>query len=126
MRTLSWIAVIAMAMATGVGSASDITICENAIGASCPTDSDGTWHFVANQTRGAPAGNITVTFSDAVCSESASSVNRNNQHFFCTGFSGPILDAYTDLPGRCVLSDFDCGEPPKCPDPKNPSCEPPK
>jgi hypothetical protein len=76
-------------------------------------DFSGTWHFVNNQTGGAPAGTLTATWSSGdTCIVGASKVLTSTQHFSCTG-SGALLSASTNLPGRLVLSDFTC-ETKKC------------
>ncbi len=85
---------------------------------SCPDGQIGTWHFVNNQTGGAGAGVIVVTFSDGVVIHGADKVNRNTQHFTVES-TGTLLGATTgDLPGRLVLSDFSCEGDKKDPDPK--------
>ena len=73
----------------------------------------GTWHFVNNQTGGAPAGVLTAEFSTSggtiSFSTGPSAVNARNQHFLVTTDGGATLvDASTNLPGRLVLSDFTC------------------
>jgi len=78
------------------------------VGSYC--DGPGDWHFVNTQTRGADAGTLTVTFADAgTLVVGPSQVNHNNQHFDISGPSGPVTAASTNLPGRLVLSDLDCG-----------------
>lgn len=114
-------AVVAAIFVTG-GAASAATL-SNLSGQSCG-DFTGTWHFVNNQTGGAPAGTLSAVWSSGdTCTVSASKVNKSNQHFFCTA-SGTLLSATTNLPGRLVLSDFTCDttEPPKEPPP--PPCDP--
>ena len=94
---------------------------------------DGSWHFVNNQTRGAAAGVLNVTFSSGSYGPiPASSVKKNNQHFNVSTTGAATLEsAYTNLPGRLVLSDFSCDtkEPPcekDCePPPCEKDCEPP-
>lgn len=94
----------------------------NLSGQSCGA-AEGTWHFVNNQTGGAAAGTLTATFdSGQTCTVSASAVNKTTQHFYCTDYSGKLLSASTNLPGKLVLSDFSC-ETSKCvPDPKGEIC----
>jgi hypothetical protein len=90
----------------------------NLSGQSCG-DFSGNWHFINNQTGGAPAGTLTATWSSGdTCTVSASKVLSSTQHFNCIA-SGTLLTAQTNLPGKLVLSDFTCEtkEPPKC-DPK--------
>jgi hypothetical protein len=97
---------------------------ENLNGQSCG-DLLGTWHFVNNQTGGAPLGTLTAIFTSGTCTDGGSAAGNNVQHFFCVGFSGELLSASTDLPGRLVLSDFTCDvkKPPPC-DPKtDPLCK---
>jgi hypothetical protein len=95
---------------------------------------DGEWHFVNNQTGGAAAGFLNVSFSSGDQGPiGPSTVNRNNQHFYVyTTGAATLWSASTNLPGRLVLSDFSCDtkeppcekdcEPPPC-DPKDPKCE---
>jgi hypothetical protein len=101
-------------------------VISNLSGQSCG-DFSGTWHFVNNQTGGAPAGTLTATWSSGdTCTVGPSKVLATTQHFDCVA-SGTLLSASTNLPGRLVLSDFTCEtkEPPPC-DPKtDPKCEPP-
>jgi hypothetical protein len=82
----------------------------NLSGQSCG-DEIGTWHFVNNQTGGAPAGQLTATFSGGqVVTVSPSKVLKSVQHFDVTA-SGTLESATTGtLPGRLVLSDFSCEE----------------
>ncbi len=81
----------------------------------------GSWHFVNNQTGGAPAGQLTATWSSGdTCAVGASKVLGSTQHFNCVA-SGTLLTASTNLPGKLVLSDFTCDT--KCdPDPKGEIC----
>ena len=121
MKKRSWFLAAAVATATvGVAFAADLS---NGSGQSCG-DFTGTWHFVNNQTGGAPAGTLTASWTSGdSCTVSASTVNKSNQHFYCTA-SGTLATASTNLPGRLVLSDFTCGtkEPPPC-DPKTQTCK---
>lgn len=115
-------AAIGAVMLAGGGVVWAATI-SNLSGQSCG-DFTGTWHFVNNQTGGAGPGQLTAAWSSGdTCTASASTVNPNNQHFFCTA-SGTLLSASTNLPGRLVLSDFSCGtkEPPPC---EGKNCPPP-
>jgi hypothetical protein len=82
----------------------------NLSGQSCG-DEIGTWHFVNNQTGGAPAGQLTATFSGGqVVTVAPSKVLKSVQHFDVTA-SGTLESATTGtLPGRLVLSDFSCDE----------------
>lgn len=80
----------------------------------------GTWHFVNNQTGGASAGTLTANFSGGLTvTTGAAAVNQNTQHFFVSTTGGAtLLSASTNLPGRLVLSDFECDGDKKDPDPK--------
>lgn len=122
MKKRYWLSAIATAMVITSGAALAATI-SNVSGQSCG-DSTGTWHFVNNQTGGAPAGTLSAVWSSGnTCTVGASKVNNSTQHFYCTA-SGTLLSASTNLPGRLVLSDFSCGdikEPPPC-DPKVEKC----
>jgi hypothetical protein len=121
-RFLMTTVAIALGAAVGVASAADIS---NLSGQSCGGFT-GTWHFVNNQTGGAPQGWLTAAWSSgATCTVPASTVNKTNQHFYCTA-SGTLTAASTTLPGKLVLSDFSCEQ--KCePDPKTGECPvPPK
>ena len=95
------------------------------VGTSCG-ELEGTWHFVNNQTGGAAAGTLTASFTSVPtqCSVGASAVNQNTQHFFCTGHSGTLLGASTNLPGKLVLSDVTCAKAPPPPPPPPPPCDP--
>jgi hypothetical protein len=97
----------------------------NLSGQSCG-DFFGTWHFINNQTGGAPAGTLTAKWSSGdECTVGPSKVLSSTQHFNCAA-AGTLLEASTNLPGKLVLSDFSCEtkEPPKC-DPKtDPNCKP--
>lgn len=121
MKKLYWLAPAALLVGVSTAMAASIS---NLSGQSCGAFT-GTWHFVNNQTGGAPAGTLTAVWSSGnTCTVSASQVNPNNQHFLCTA-SGTLLSATTNLPGRLVLSDFSCGdvkEPPPC-DPKKEICK---
>jgi hypothetical protein len=104
----------ALCLASSLAVAADLA---NLSGQSCGDD-DGVWHFINNQTGGAQlAGTINALFTSGLCTVDASKVNNNTQHFFCAGYSGTLLGASTNLPGRLVLSDFTCTkkdeEPPK-------------
>ena len=120
MKKLSWVLAVAMTMVSGSAMAASIA---NLSGQSCGTLL-GTWHFVNNQTGGAPAGTLSATWSSGdSCTVSAAKVVRSTQHFYCTA-SGTLTGAVTGLPGRLVLSDFSCETlPPVC-DPKKEQCDP--
>jgi len=102
------------------GTAMAVDINPAHIGSICST-----WHFVNNQTGGAPAGSLTAWISGQECTTGPSSVLQNTQHFHCS-IPGTLESASTTLPGRLVLSD--CGppiKPPPC-DPKtDPECKDP-
>lgn len=79
----------------------------NGSGQSCGDDM-GVWHFVNNQTGGAPAGTLSATFTDGtVWNIGPSKVLANTQHFIVES-TGTLVSAETNLPGRLVLSDFSC------------------
>ena len=106
--------IVGLALVAGIVPAQAATI-SNLSGQSCG-DFSGNWHFVNNQTGGAPAGTLTATWSSGdTCTVGPSKVLGNTQHFDCIA-SGTLLTASTNLPGRLVLSDFVCEtkEPPPC------------
>jgi len=72
---------------------------------------------VNNQAANSADGTLTANFTGGQCVVVASKNTGSTQHFYCTGYSGTLLGASTDLPGKLVLSDFACSTPPKC-DPK--------
>jgi hypothetical protein len=112
---------VVLAVGTVPAQAADIS---NLSGQSCG-DFSGTWHFINNQTGGAPAGTLTATWSSGdTCTVGPSKVLANTQHFDCIA-SGTLLTASTNLPGRLVLSDFTCEtkEPPPPPPPCDPKTE---
>jgi len=119
MKKWTWVIAVAMTMVSGSALAATIS---NLSGQSCG-DSTGTWHFVNNQTGGAPAGTLSATWSSGdACTVGASAVNKTTQHFYCTA-SGGLVNAQTNLPGKLVLSDFTCEiKPPPC-DPKKEICK---
>ena len=114
MNKYQWLMATAIGLALA-GSASAASI-SNLNGQSCG-DLSGTWHFVNNQTGGTSTpGTLNASWSSGdTCSVTASAVNQNTQHFFCSG-SGALTGATTNLPGRLLLSDFTCEK--KCDDPK--------
>ncbi len=77
-------------------------------------------HFVNAQTDGTEwAGTITVMLDDwdnggTTIVQTADKVNKNTQHFWVPMEGGDISDyeelinASTDLPGKLVLSDYEC------------------
>lgn len=99
----------------GTSMAADLA---NLSGQSCGGGT-GEWHFVNNQTDGAPAGTLVAEWdSGDACVVSPLKVKKKVQHFYCYA-SGELVSASTDLPGRLVLSDFTCET--KC----EKDCEPP-
>jgi hypothetical protein len=121
MRKVMMVLLAVVALAGGTLMAAEIN---NLSGQSCG-DFSGNWHFINNQTGGAPAGTLTATWdSGDTCTVGPSKVLASTQHFNCIA-SGTLVSASTNLPGRLVLSDFSCEtkEPPKC-DPKtDPNCK---
>jgi hypothetical protein len=112
--------VIVLTVAVAVQAA---TLNPSQIGTSC--EGPAVWHFVNNQTGGAAAGTLTATFSTdsgtLVFVVGATTVLSNTQHFFVsTGEGATLLSAETNLPGRLVLSDVDCGVSPPPPPPPPP------
>src|SRR4030095_6111895 len=121
MKMLKWGMAVAMAM--GLSSAALAGDIQNLSGQSCG-DFSGSWHFVNNQTDGAGPGTLVATWdSGDTCIIGPSHVKKSGEHFDCFA-SGTLLSAYTDLPGRLVLSDFSCEN--KCTDPKVCECTDPK
>src|SRR5215204_2844889 len=112
MKKRYWFTSVAVAVGvSGVALAASIG---NLSGQSCG-DFTGTWHFINNQTGGAPAGTLTATWSSGdTCVVGPSKVLGSTQHFNCIA-SGTLVSASTTLPGKLVLSDFSCEtkEPPK-------------
>jgi len=110
-------AVLGLALAVAASPAMAASI-SNLSGQSCGAQSGG-WHFVNNQTGGAAPGQLTATWSSGdQCIVGPSAVNAKTQHFNCQA-SGQLLTASTNLPGKLVLSDFTCSQPPKTEDCKN-------
>jgi hypothetical protein len=122
MRKWTMVLLAVVALAGGTLMAADLG---NLSGQSCG-DFSGTWHFVNNQTGGAPAGQLTATWSSGdTCTVGPSKVTATTQHFYCTG-SGTLLGASTNLPGKLVLSDFTCETkepPPPCNPKTDPNCK---
>lgn len=86
--------------------AADLT---NDIGATC--NGTSVWHFVNNQVGAVlPPGTLTANFSCGSVTVTAFKVNPNgNQQFdVVTSGSCTLLSAFTNLPGKLVLSDFTC------------------
>ncbi len=83
----------------------------NGNGQSCPAGYVGTYHFVNNQTAGAPAGELTAVFANpsGVYTTGPSKVLSKVQHFYVPDIGGTLVSATTgDLGGRLVLSDYYC------------------
>ncbi len=81
---------------------------QNTLKDKCASGDVMLWHFVNNQTNGASAGTLEVTFSDgSTVSASPDKVLRNVQHWFVRGPEG-LATANTDLAGMLVLSDNKC------------------
>lgn len=123
-KNLYWL--FSAVAAAGAASTAGAANLSNLSGQSCGSFT-GTWHFVNNQTGGAAPGTLNATWSSGnTCTTSASAVNANMQHFYCTA-SGTLLGASTNLPGKLVLSHFTCEttEPPPPPpcDPKKEVCK---
>jgi len=118
MKKLIWI--LAATVVLGLSNAALAGNIRNLSGQSCG-DLIGTWHFVNNQTGGAPAGTLQAYWSSGdSCTVGPSNANlQSTQHFNCVA-SGTLVSASTNLPGRLVLSDFSCAT--KC----TKGCEPPK
>lgn len=101
---------------------------DNWSGQSCGGQT-GTWHFVNNQTGGVRTpGTLYASWNGGAtqCIAEASSINKNTQHFYCTATGALDQGAYTNLPGRLLLSDFSCSTPtPPPPPPCDKDCNPP-
>jgi hypothetical protein len=123
MIALFFVGGLALMLAAGTVPAQAAAI-QNLSGQSCG-DFSGTWHFVNNQTGGAPAGVLNAIWSSGdTCTVGPSKVLGQVQHFDCIA-SGALLSASTNLPGKLVLSDFSCEtkEPPPPCDPKKEICK---
>jgi len=94
------------------------------IGSSCPTGFVGRYHFVNNQIpEGASAGTLTATWdSGDSCTVTSYKVLSHVQHFRCVDVRGALTNAYSNLPGKLVLSDFTCTRVKQC-DPKAEKCD---
>lgn len=119
LKKWQWVSAVG-AVAMGVATMAYAASISNLSGQSCGGDI-GNWHFVNNQTGGAPAGMLSATWSSGdQCTVSPSAANAKVQHFNCIA-SGTLIHAATNLPGKLVLSDFSCQA--KCePDPKTGEC----
>jgi hypothetical protein len=108
--------------AIGVGYAADLH--GPHIGASCPTGFVGNYHFVNNQIpEGAYTGTLEAYWdSGNSCTVTSYKVLNRVQHFRCTGMAGALTAAFTNLPGKLVLSDYSCRRVKTC-DPKTEKCE---
>jgi hypothetical protein len=114
-KRISMALVLSLVLAASLTSLVLAASLSNGSGQSCG-DSIGTWHFVNNQTGGAGPGALTATIGGVTQTVAPSAVNKNSQHFIVIS-AGTLEDAYTNLPGKLVLSDFSCDvkEPPKDP-----------
>lgn len=101
----------AVTVLVGISSPAIAAELENGSGQTCAPGAAGTWHFVNNQTDGAAAGVLNATFSDGTVyvGVAPTAVNKNVQHFNVSA-GGTLVSASTNLPGRLVLSDFDCDD----------------
>jgi hypothetical protein len=104
-----WAAAAAIVL-TGISSPAVGAELNNGHGQSCG-DAIGVWHFVNNQTGGAPAGTLTATFSDGThWTVGPSKTTASTQHFYVES-AGTLVSASTgSLPGKLVLSDFSCDD----------------
>ena len=122
MKKRFWAVPLAAVAAVGVGYAADLHTPH--LGSSCREGFTGNYHFVNNQIpSGASAGQLTATWdSNDSCTVTAYKVLNHTQHFRCTGMTGALLSASTNLPGRLVLSDYTCTRIKVC-DPKTQKCD---
>ena len=106
MRKLIGLAILVVALA--IPSVAIAASLSNGNGQTC--EGVGIWHFVNNQTGGAPAGTLTAWFSGGVVETTGpEKVLANTQHFYVqTDAGATLLNAETNLPGRLQLSDFTC------------------
>jgi hypothetical protein len=120
MKMRKW--AVAVTLGLGVSGAASAATIANLNGQTCGEDS-GTWHFVNNQTGGAPQGALQAAWSTGEsCYVLASKVLGSTQHFYCIA-SGALTSAITNLPGKLVLSDYTCATVKVC-DPKtDPNCK---
>lgn len=107
------IAALALAVGFSIPMVAPAIAADLSNGSSQTCTSAGTWHFVNNQTGGAPAGVLTAVFSTsggtATYSTGPTAVNAKTQHFYVTtDGAATLVSASTNLPGRLVLSDFTC------------------
>lgn len=92
-------------------AAAAATLHEAHKGTACPAGSVGVWHFVNNQTGGAPGGTLTAEFSTGtIVDNTPDKVNRSVLQWYVLTPAGATLDnANTgNIPGNLVLSDFSC------------------
>jgi hypothetical protein len=98
---------LVVAMAVPISAA---TLHDPHQGTACPAGYEGTWHFVNNQTGGASAGTLVVQTDAGFSSELApDKVNRNVQHWWVEGGT-TLINAWSSLDGKLVLSDYSCRE----------------
>jgi len=125
MKKRYWVGPLAaMAVAT-VGSVSAADLHTPHLGSSCPAGFVGNYHFVNNQIpEGSPVGTLWASWNSGnTCQVDSYKVLLHTQHFRCTEMQGVLTSAYTNLPGKLVLSDYTCTRIKKC-DPKyDPKCE---
>jgi hypothetical protein len=106
MRKYFGLAVLVVALAVPAVALA-ATLQPSQIGSGCATG-PGTYHFVNNQTEGAAAGLLSVTFDGVTTSDiTPYMVLRSVQHFSVSS-RGTLEAASTNLPGNLVLSDFSC------------------
>lgn len=85
-RKLIMLLGLAVALSSSPALAANLS---NGSGQTCT--GSGTWHFVNNQTGGAPAGTLNATWSGGdTCTVVASKVLGSTQHFYCFGDSGTL------------------------------------
>ncbi|MFC7493471.1 MULTISPECIES: hypothetical protein [unclassified Nocardioides] len=102
-----WAAAAAIAL-TSISSPAVAAELSNGSGQSCGT-AMGSWHFVNNQTGGAPSGTLTATFSDGTFWTVDAYKNTGSTQHFRVESRGTLVSASTgSLPGKLVLSDFTC------------------
>jgi hypothetical protein len=107
MRKYFGLAVLVVALAVPAVALA-ATLQPSQIGSGCATGQVGTYHFVNNQTEGATAGLLSVTFDGVTTSGiQPYMVLRSVQHFSVSS-RGTLEAASTNLPGNLVLSDFSC------------------
>lgn len=87
-------------------------------GTECPPGTVGTWHLVANQTRGDRTPSVFTLMTDAgTHSYAADKITGGSQHLTVTD-GRVLLNAYTTVGAKLVLSDHTCTEVKEPPKPK--------